>query len=170
MNGLIHLLLIDIFVLMSMKVSRRRGTCRFLCHRGVVSDRLSTRYMPAPCTMPESCLTNTKVWMDNNRLRMNETKTEFTCYGSRQELSRCKTISIDVSRITVDGATSIKYLGVDLDQELSRIKRICRNGMYNMFGIPQIRTSQWMHGRRLFWDLQWTILQKETAQDAECGG
>ena len=30
----------------------------------------------------ESCLTDIKVWMDNNKLKMNYPKTEFICYGS----------------------------------------------------------------------------------------
>jgi hypothetical protein len=90
----------------------------------------------------ESCLSDIKIWMDNNRLKMNDTKTEFICYGSRQQLGKCKTQSIDVNSITVHKATSIKYLGVDLDQELSyktHIKRMCKIAMYNLFRIRQIR-------------------------------
>ena len=73
---------------------------------------------------------------------MNDTKTEFICYDLRQQLNKCKTQSIDVNSTNVHKETSIKYLGVDRDQELSyktHIKRMCKTVMYKLFMIRQIR-------------------------------
>ena len=37
----------------------------------------------------EKCISEVKVWMDHNRLRMNGEKTEFIIYGSRRQLKKC---------------------------------------------------------------------------------
>ena len=42
----------------------------------------------------EACISQVKVWMDHNRLKMNGHKTEFIIYGSRQQL---KNVSLIIS-------------------------------------------------------------------------
>ena len=37
----------------------------------------------------EECISQVKVWMDHNRLKMNGERTEFIIYGSRQQLKNC---------------------------------------------------------------------------------
>ena len=62
------------------------------------------------------CLTRIKAWMDLNRLRMNDAKTEYIQFGSRQQLIKCTCNSIDVNRTIVGRTDSIKYLRASLDR------------------------------------------------------
>ena len=48
------------------------------------------------------CISEVKVWMDHNRLRMNGEKTELIIYGSRQQLKECVTNNINVTGEVVD--------------------------------------------------------------------
>ena len=45
----------------------------------------------------QNCLKNVKIWMDENRLWMNDGKTEFIMFGAKTQLPKCKTTSIDVN-------------------------------------------------------------------------
>ena len=59
----------------------------------------------------EQCLINIKAWMDSNRLKMNNGKTEFILLGSRSQLTKCTTGVVDVNGIEVPRGESICYLG-----------------------------------------------------------
>ena len=50
----------------------------------------------------ELCLGEVKIWMDGNRLCMNDSKTEFIMLGGQQELKKCTTKSINVNGSTVE--------------------------------------------------------------------
>ena len=45
----------------------------------------------------EKCLTDIKTWMDHNRLHMNNAKTEFILFGSRQQLRKCMTMNLSAN-------------------------------------------------------------------------
>ena len=45
----------------------------------------------------ESCLLSIKQWMDQARLRMNPSKTEFIYFGNAPQLHKCTTDSINVA-------------------------------------------------------------------------
>ena len=49
----------------------------------------------------ESCLDYIKTWMDVNQLKMNSSKTEFILFGSRGQLQKCTTNSINVNGVEV---------------------------------------------------------------------
>ena len=63
--------------------------------------------------------------MDENRLKMNNAKTEFVLFGARQQLAKCSSEVLNVNGELIQKSTSIKYLGVDLDQELSVLYLKC---------------------------------------------
>ena len=44
----------------------------------------------------ELCLENINNWMNSNRLKMNNDKTEFICFASRHQLTECITQEINV--------------------------------------------------------------------------
>ena len=73
--------------------------------------------------------------MDQNRLKMNDDKTEFIMFASKRQLEKCETTSIDVNNTIVKCSPTIKYLGALLDQhwQLSQhITRKCRTAMTNL--------------------------------------
>ena len=78
------------------------------------------------------CISEVKVRMDYNRLKMNGEKTEFIIYGPRQQLKKCVTNNIKVTGEVVEKTDCIKYLGVWLDATFSlkhHITQKCRTGM-----------------------------------------
>ena len=73
--------------------------------------------------------------MDQNRLKMNDDKTEFIMFASKRQLDKCETTSIDVNNTIVKCSPTIKYLGALLDQHLQlsqHITRKCRTAMTNL--------------------------------------
>ena len=90
----------------------------------------------------ESSMLDIKSWMDENRLKMNTSKTEFILFGSRQQLQKTTLSSLSVAGDTVEGASSIKYLGAFLDDKLSmkkQVSSICTKATANILKIKGIR-------------------------------
>ena len=78
-----------------------------------------------------------KIWMDENRLKMNNDQTEFILFRSRQQLRKTHTTSLDVNGVLIDRGDCIKYLGADLDKRLSGLvisHLDCANAVYS--GLP----------------------------------
>ena len=91
----------------------------------------------------EQCALRIKSWMDENRLKMNTSKTEFIMFGSKRKLTKCNTNSLKVSSETVHRSHSIKYLGVTIDEALNfkdHIKNKCKVAMWNIQRVKQIRS------------------------------
>ena len=87
-------------------------------------------------------LTRIKLWMDLNRLKMNDAKTEYIQFGSRQQLAKCTCDCIDVSGTIVSRSNFIKYLGAILDMFLSMKQHImekCKTAMWNLYRIKHVR-------------------------------
>ena len=59
-----------------------------------------------------------KVWMDQVRLKMNNSKTEFIYFGWPSQLEKCITRKIDVNGEEITRADHTRYLGAYLDQKL----------------------------------------------------
>jgi exonuclease III len=90
----------------------------------------------------ENCLAHVKTWMDGNRLKMNDSKTEFILFGSRQQLGKCITNSLSVNDCQIDKVNNIKYLGVYLDASMTmktHITQKCRIAMANYYRLSKIR-------------------------------
>ena len=76
------------------------------------------------CGELEECAANLKVWRNENRLKMNNDKTEFILSGSKPQLDKCKTKTLDDDNTEIELVDKIKYLGVILDQNLNLKKHI----------------------------------------------
>ena len=79
--------------------------------------------------------------MCENRLKMNNTKTEFLLFGSRKNLSKCVSQGLDVNGEWIHVSEFIKYLGVYLDRSLSMGNHIimkCKIAMFNFQRLKQI--------------------------------
>ena len=82
----------------------------------------------------QNCLMNVRTWMDENRLKMNDGKTEFIMFGAKKQLAKCKTTSIDVNKTVVNNSEVVKYLGTWMDCNLTfkdHIGKKCRTAMIN---------------------------------------
>ena len=90
----------------------------------------------------EKCLKNIRSWMNINRLKMNDAKTEFIVFGSQQQLAKLHTTTLDVNNTLIESAASAKYLGVYLDKNLNLKQQItakCKVASWNLYRIKNIR-------------------------------
>ena len=85
---------------------------------------------------------NVKSWMDSTQLKMNPTKTEFIYFGNRPQLDKCKVERLKVTEDLIIRSSSIKYLGIYMDEHLSfkqHVTKKCQIVMHNYFKIRSIR-------------------------------
>ena len=90
----------------------------------------------------EQCATKIKSWMDGNRLKMNDGKTEFIMFRSRYQLNKCITHQININGVPVQRADVIRYLGAWMDKCLSlkhHVKLKCKAAMFNLIRIKLIK-------------------------------
>ena len=87
-------------------------------------------------------LTEIKNWMDMNRLKMNDTKTEFITFGSSKHLQKVAVNEICVNDCNITRSSVIKYLGALLDSRLNfkdHIKSKCKVASYHLYLLREIR-------------------------------
>ena len=87
-------------------------------------------------------LSNIKAWMNHNRLKMNEEKSEFIYFGSHQQLEKCTVNALQQDNTIIKRSHSVKYLGVILDENLSFHQHItskCNIAAINIQRISSIR-------------------------------
>ena len=90
----------------------------------------------------QNCLKGVKLWMDENRLQMNDRKTEFIMFGAKKQLAKCTTTTIDVNNTEVSMSKVVKCLTMWMDSNLTfkdRIVKKCRTSMINIQQIKLIR-------------------------------
>ena len=86
--------------------------------------------------------------MDQARLKMNPSKTEFIYFGNAPQLHKCTTDSINVAGDLILRSDAIRYLGVWLDATLNfklHITKKCKAAMANfirMRGIHHLLTEE----------------------------
>ena len=90
----------------------------------------------------ETCILNIKNWMDEMRLKMNPTKTEFIYFGFAKQLSKCTINNLNVASDLIQRTDLICYLGAWLDAGLTfkhHITKKCQIAMMNFMHIRSIR-------------------------------
>ena len=90
----------------------------------------------------ETALVSAKNWMNSVRLKMNDSKTEFICFGNKIFTSKMSTSSINVNGTAVYKSEEIRLLGAWLDSELNfkrHITKKCCAAMVNLQKLKCIR-------------------------------
>ena len=90
----------------------------------------------------EACMLNIKSWMDSMRLKMNPNKTEFIYFGNKPQLNKCNMDRLKAADDLILRSSSIKYLGVYMDEHLNfkqHMVKKCQAAMFNYFKITSIR-------------------------------
>ena len=67
----------------------------------------------------QSCLEDVTAWMSDNKLKMNNSKTEIIVYGTRQQLAKVNIDCIRVGSVEVKCTDSVRDLGVWIEKTLS---------------------------------------------------
>ena len=76
-----------------------------------------------------------KDWMNKNKLKLNEEKTELLIVGNRTRLRQVKKEPLTFDPNAVPFQTSAKYLGVILDETLSmkeQVTSLCRSSYFHL--------------------------------------
>ena len=83
-----------------------------------------------------------KIWMDAVQIKLNESKTEFIYFRSRQQLTKCHHHTINIKGEIINRSTEVKYLGGHLGEQLN-FKQCeqakCKAAITNLHKIQNIR-------------------------------
>ena len=134
-------------------VDNSLGIHGFADDHAVKKDFTIGREEQTTINLIETNATSINTWMDKNRLKMNQSKTEFIIFGSSQQLQKCETKSLNVNGTEVCRTQEIKYLGAMLDESLnlkSYIKNQCRKAMCNIYKLKHIRNYLTIEACKVF--------------------
>ena len=90
----------------------------------------------------EQCVSEIKVWMSHNMLKLNDDKTEFIVFKSKHNVNTFAEQNVQVGGTRVGISSKIKNLGVTFDQTLSmqaHVNTIAKNCFYYLRNIARIR-------------------------------
>jgi hypothetical protein len=91
----------------------------------------------------EKCIVDLRLWMNRNRLKLNDSKTEFIVFGTSLKLKRVKTVSVRVGDENIMAVKHVRNIGAFFDCELkmdTQVNNICRSGWMNLYNISKIRS------------------------------
>ena len=88
------------------------------------------------------CISDIRVWMIKNKLKINDCKTEFIIFRSPLLKQNLSDLSISVGESQVFPSSKVRGLGVVFDQYLTfhdHISGICRSTHFHLRSIGRIR-------------------------------
>ena len=107
---------------------------------------VSSANMPDLITSTELCIQDVKSWMDSNKLKLNDNKTEIMlCINTRCAMDppiSVDTINVHINAHAIQPSQCVKNLGVFLDQNMSmdtQIYALCRSLLFQLRKIASIR-------------------------------
>ena len=94
-------------------------------------------------TMLEKCIQEIRSWMRQNFLKLNDEKTEFLLFGSRQQLSKVSLPFITIGDSQITPSSQSRNVGVIFDSTMilkPHISNIVRLSSFHIRNISRIRT------------------------------
>ena len=90
----------------------------------------------------EQCIQAIQSWMIENKLHINDGKTELMIIGTKKQLTKMNIDCLTVSESSIVPVTSVRNLGSWFDQNLSmipHINKICNAASFYIYNIRRIR-------------------------------
>ena len=90
----------------------------------------------------EAAINDIKRFMIENKLKLNDDKTEVIFLGTRVRLDQINSASIMIGDIEISPAEMVKNLGVIFDKNLNleeHVKNVCKSGFYHVKNLWRIR-------------------------------
>ena len=110
-------------------------------------------FKPEPASERESikamemCVSDVGKWMLANCLMINDSKTEVMLVGIRQQLCKVSLEGIRVGDDVITSVSTVKNLGVYLDQNLKmdkHVTKLCSKAFYQLYKVKLIATLCFM--------------------------
>ena len=90
----------------------------------------------------ENCIHVVRARMKDDKLMLNEDKTEFLIIGTERQLSRVSVDKIKIGQAEVSPVSSVRNLGTWFDSHLdmsTHVTKACASAFYHLFNIRHIR-------------------------------
>ena len=89
-----------------------------------------------------ACCSEIRMWMTQNMLQLNESKTDVILFGTKNILGALDRPSINIGDAVISNSDSVRNLGCVQDSELKldmHVNQICRSAYYHLRNISKIR-------------------------------
>lgn len=90
----------------------------------------------------ERCISAIRCWMIKDKLKVNDSKTEFILIGTRQQLAKVDIKGLVVGDATISPVTAVKNLGSWFDENMNmgcHINKMCKTLSFHLYNIRHIR-------------------------------
>ena len=90
----------------------------------------------------ENCIRDVRAWMRDDKLMLNDDKTEFLIIGTERQLSKVSVDKIKIGQAEVSPASSVRNLGTWFDSHLdmsTHVSKTCASAFYYLYNIRHIR-------------------------------
>ena len=90
----------------------------------------------------ETCIKYVRSWMLQNKLKLNDSKTEFMIIGTPQQTSKLDVTSIKVGNSLVKPSKTVRNLGLWLDSSLNmetHVSKVCKAAFFMLYNLRHIR-------------------------------
>jgi len=90
----------------------------------------------------QACIRELRSWMVQDKLQLNDAKTEFLIIGTRVQLNKVTINDLQVGEVKVSAVYSVRNLGAWFDANMNmttHINSICQSIYYHLHNIRRIR-------------------------------
>lgn len=106
-------------------------------YKSAVSEKLSESI-----TSTKLCILDIKTWMDSNKLKLNEMKTEIILCGNPRITKDLPNVEFEINGHLIQSSEQVKNLGVIMDSDMSmssQISSLCKSTRFQLRNISRVR-------------------------------
>lgn len=89
----------------------------------------------------QQCVSDLRIWMDKNKLKLNNEKTEFFIAGTYQSLQKLPKLQLTVGESIIEPSRNIRNLGIVFDENMTmgkQINSLISSGNFQLRNIRRI--------------------------------
>ena len=90
----------------------------------------------------ENCIEEVRIWMRENKLKLNDGKTEFMILGTKSNLNNVITNGIKIGEETIAKSSPVRNIGEYFDDDMkmnTQVTKMCKSAWFNLHKISKIR-------------------------------